>query len=273
VHETKRKRIDADLQGEKLVAGNDSNYLSGVTSKEFASFVKTGRITKAILPIGSLEQHGPHLPLSTDTIIAEHIAEQVAKRCSNTSLMPPIPLGCSSEHIGFAGTMSLQPETLMNIILDISHSLMKSKLDKVFIINGHGGNKAIVDVAVTKIKEKLPEMHVYSFTIIDIVKRKFDEIRNSDKRLVGHADEIETSLMLAIQPEVVDMSKAVREEPSLPRPLSFELEELARISFAWNSREVTKSGVIGDARPASLETGRILLGFAIETISQSINEL
>jgi creatinine amidohydrolase len=220
-----------------------------------------------------LEQHGLHLPLSTDTIIADHIAGQVAKRCANTSLMPPIQLGCASEHIGFPGTISLQSETLLNIILDISHSLMKSKLNKVFIINGHGGNRPTIDLAMTKIKEMLPEMRVYSFTVIDIIKQKFEEIRKSDKRLVGHADEIETSIMLAIQPEIVDMTKAEREEPSLPKPLSFEPEDMARISFAWNARELTKSGVIGDPAIASAETGRTLLDFATETISKTINEL
>lgn len=255
------------------MAARDSQCLSRATWTEVEESVRTGRITKVILPIGSLEQHGPHLPLSTDTTIADYVAGQVSKRCSTTFLMPPIQLGCASEHIGFPGTISLQPETMSSIIIDISHSLMKSRLNKLFIINGHGGNKATIDAAITKIKQTLPIIRVYSFTVTDVVKQKFDEIRKSGKRLVGHADEIETSMMLVIQPEVVDLSKAVREEPSLPRPLSFESEDMARISFAWSARELTKSGVIGDPPLASVDTGKILLDFATQIISKIINEL
>lgn len=232
-----------------------------------------GRISKVIVPMGSLEQHGPHLPLSTDTIIADYLAGQVSKRCSDAFVMPPIELGCSSEHLGFPGTISLQPETLSSIILDISDSLLKSKLNKVFIINGHGGNRPSLDTVLTKVKQTLPEMHVYSFTVIDIVKQKFAEIRKSGKKLVGHADEIETSMMLAIQPEIVDMSKAVREEPLLPQALSFESEDLARISFGWKARELTKTGVMGDPLVANAETGKTLIDFAVDIISKTVNEL
>jgi creatinine amidohydrolase len=235
--------------------------------------VRTGRISKVIVPVGSLEQHGPHLPLSTDTTIADYIAGQVSRRCDNAFLMPPLQLSCSSEHIGFPGTISLQSETMSNIILDISDSLLKSGLNKVFIINGHGGNRASLDVVLTRVKQTFPEMNVYSFTVIDIVRQKFAEMRRSGKRLVGHADEIETSMMLVIQPEIVDMTKAVREEPLLPQVLSFESEDLARISFSWKARELTRTGVMGDPLLASAETGKILLDFAVDIISKTINEL
>jgi creatinine amidohydrolase len=252
---------------------HDSQCLTSATWPEVEESVRTGRITKVILPIGSLEQHGPHLPLSTDTTIADYVARQVSNRCNTAFLLPSIQLGCASEHMGFPGTVFLKPETMSDIILDISYSLMKSKLTKIFIINGHGGNRATIDATIIKIKQTFPQLDVYSFTIIDIVKQKFNEIRKSGRRLVGHADEIETSIMLAIQPEIVDMSKAVREEPSLPKPLSFESEDIAKISFAWNARELTKSGVIGDALLASAETGKILLDFATEIISKAINQL
>jgi creatinine amidohydrolase len=251
----------------------DVHYLSRATWVTVEESIKTGNMTKVIVPIGSLEQHGPHLPLSTDTTIADYVATRVTKRCQDAFLMPPIQLGCSGEHLGFPGTISLQPETVSNMILDISDSLLKSKLNELYIINGHGGNKATLDAAITKVKLTLPEMQLYSFTIIDIVKEKFDEIRKSSRRLVGHADEIETSMMLAIQPETVDMSKAIREEPSLPRGLSFEREDLARVSFGWTAKELTRTGVMGDPQVANAETGKVLLDFAVDVISNAINEL
>lgn len=234
--------------------------------------IRDGLARKIIIPIGSLEQHGPHLPLSTDTIIAQHIAELVSEKC-NTLLLPAVQIGCSIEHYGFPGTVSFQVETLGQVVEDVTNSLLKSGFNKIFLINGHGGNKSIIDSAITKLKNSSPEAHVYSFTIIDVAKQKFDEIRRSSRRLVGHADEFETSLMLAINPALVDMSKAIAETPSLPDQLSFEVEDLSKISFGWNAKGITKSGVIGDARLANANLGKILLDYIVQTISTIISEL
>jgi creatinine amidohydrolase len=252
---------------------SEQQHLSKMEWPEFGQHVETGRIDRAIIPLGSLEQHGPHLPMSTDTIIAEHLSNRIAERCKTAIVLPPVEFGCASEHTGFPGTISLRPETLSNILLETADSLMKSRLKRVFMINGHGGNRATVEVTLAKMKESFPEMQAYSFTVIDVVKPKYNEIRKSDRKLVGHADEIETSMMLAIEPKLVDMSKAVRGEPSLPTPLSFESEDMAKISFSWNAKELSKSGVIGDPQLASVESGRILLEYATEVISTIINRL
>jgi len=243
------------------------------TWTELEEAIRTGQVSKAILPIGSFEQHGPHLPLSTDTIIAEHLASEVSKSCNATFLLPSIHLGCSSEHLGFAGTISLRPKTMRNLIIDISRSLIQSGLKRLFIINGHGGNKGTIDATLVEVKQIIPEMRIYSFTILDIAKQKFEEIRKSKRGLVGHADEIETSMMLAIAPRLVNMAGAVREKPSIPEPLSFEPSGIATISFAWNARDITHSGVIGDPTLATAETGRVLLDFTTQTISKAVNQL
>jgi creatinine amidohydrolase len=116
-------------------------------------------------------------------------------------------------------------------------------------------------------------MQVYTFTIMDVAKEMYAKVRKSDRRLLGHADEIETSIMLAICPELVEMSKAVREEPALPEPLSFESNDLAKVSFAWTAKELTKTGVIGDPTVATVETGRILLNYTINTLAKTISGL
>lgn len=243
------------------------------TWTELEESVRTGRVGKALLPIGSYEQHGPHLPLSTDAMIAEYLAGKVSERCKATFLLPCIQLGCSSEHLGFAGTISLTQQTMSGLIIDISRSLFQTGLKQLFIINGHGGNKATIDSTLVEVKQLVPEMRVYSFTIMDIAKQKFDEVRKSERGLVGHADEIETSMMLAIAPECVNMSRAVREASSIPERLSFEPNNMATISFAWNASELTKSGVIGDPTLATAETGKALLDFATQVISNAVNEL
>ncbi|HUK27689.1 MAG TPA: creatininase family protein [Candidatus Acidoferrales bacterium] len=243
------------------------------TWTELEESVKTGRVSKAILPIGSYEQHGPHLPLSTDTMIAEYVANKVSEKCEASFLLPSIQVGCSSEHLGFAGTISLTQKTMAGLIVDIAHSLTLTGFRRLFIINGHGGNKATIDSTLIEVKQLVPDLSIYSFTILDIVKQKFDHIRKSERGVVGHADEIETSMMLTIAPDCVNMSRAVCEKSLLPEKLSFESNNMTRISFAWKASEVTKSGVIGDPASATAETGTILLDFAIQVISDIINEL
>jgi len=235
--------------------------------------IRTGRVSKALVPFGSVEQHGPHLPLSTDMIIADFISRELVKRCAGTILLPSLQFGCSSEHMGFPGTISLRVDTMSRIIADLSRSLLRAKIEKLFIVNGHGGNRAAIDATLSQLKLTLPRMQVYAFTILDLAKIKFGEIRKSEPKLVGHADEIETSMLLAIQPEVVDMSKSIREMPSLPRNLSFEPQDMSKVSFGWNAKELTISGVIGDATVASAEAGKVLLDYVLETAAKTINEL
>jgi creatinine amidohydrolase len=175
--------------------------------------------------------------------------------------------------MGFPGTVSLQVETLTNMILDIAVSLRNSGLTKVFIINGHGGNRATIDSTLIKLKHAYPDMDVFSFTIIDLVKKKYGEIRKSSKRLIGHADEIETSMMMAIAPELVDMHKAISEAPALSEAVSFEGDDLAKVSFGWRATDLTKSGILGDPRPSNSEKGKILIDYAVETIVSIVNSL
>jgi len=185
--------------------------------------------------------------------------------------MPTLVLGCSLEHMGFPGTISLQVETLTNTIRDIAVSLRNSGLTKIFIINGHGGNRATIDSTLIKLKHEYPDTDVFSFTIIDLVKKKYSEIRKSAKRMVGHADEIETSMMMAITPELVDMQKAILEQPALSEAVSFEGDDLAKVSFGWRATDLTKSGILGDPRTANSEKGKILIDYAVETIASIVN--
>lgn len=247
-------------------------HIAKSTWKMVEDTILKDQTTKIILPIGSFEQHGPHLPLSTDTIIAEHVADRVSENC-DTLVLPAIQIGCSTEHHGFPGTISLQDNTFTQVIEDVTNSLLKSGLNKIFIINGHGGNRAIIDSTIMRLSHSSSDIHLYSFTIIDIAKQKFDEVRKSGRRLVGHADELETSIMLFIDPRLVDMAKAVSETPSLPKSLSFERDDLSKISFGWKAKDVTKSGIIGDPRLADANLGKILLDHVIQTISTMIREL
>jgi len=226
---------------------------------------------KAILPVGSIEQHGPHLPLSTDSLIAEYIATRVANLLT-FMLCPTLTIGYSLEHAGFPGTVTFTMQTYSSIIKEIAESLFDGGFKTLIIINGHGGNRAILDSSITSIKHTHPDLNLLSFTVLDIARVKFGETRRSPWKFIGHADELETSMMLAIHPNLVEMSKVVIEEPGFPSGISLETEDLTKVTYGWRTKDVTRSGIIGDPSFASPELGRLLLDHVVETISSTIGE-
>lgn len=156
------------------------------------------------------------------------------------------------------------------MIAEIAGGLYDSGFRTLIVINGHGGNRAILDSSITSITHAHAELRLYSFTILDIARERFRELRKSPRKMIGHADEMETSMMLAIHPDRVQMSKAVTEEPNFPPAISLESEDLAKVTYGWRTKEVTRSGIIGNPTLATPETGKLLLDYVVETISSII---
>ena len=226
---------------------------------------------RVIIPIGSLEQHGPHLPLRTDSILAEYVAKSVADRLPSV-LFPPLTIGFSLEHTQFPGTVSFAQQTFARMIREISDCLWKSGFRRLIVINGHGGNRAILECSITAVKQTHPELKIYSFTLLDIARKKFRDIRKSPHGMIGHADELETSMMLSIRPDLVRLSKARAEKPTLPLMVSLEAEDLEIVSYGWKTNEISKSGIIGDPTYANPETGKLLLDYVVQTIASVIGD-
>ena len=226
---------------------------------------------RVIIPIGSLEQHGPHLPLRTDSILAEYVAKSVADRLPSV-LFPPLTIGFSLEHTEFPGTVSFAQQTFTRMISEISDCLWKSGFRRLIVINGHGGNRAILECSITSIKQIHPELTIYSFTLLDIARKKFKDIRKSPHGMIGHADELETSMMLFIRPDLVRLSKVRVEKPTFPPMISLEAEDLEIVSYPWRTNEISKSGIIGDPSYATPETGKLLLDYVVQTVSSVIGD-
>ena len=222
--------------------------------RDLANSVILKRIRKksvAIIPVGSIEQHGPHLPVSTDSDIVSYIAKKVSDK-AGFLLLPTIEYGVSFEHRPFFN-LSITSSTLQKIVVDLCVSLYKNKITTVIILNGHHGNYP----ALKQIPEKVAKIRGINSRILvcsywHFMKRRFD-----------HAGFVETSIMLAISKRV-QMSKA--RKGLVPDGLSTkELTRLNRLA-SKSFPSVTKNGVWGDPRNATAKDGKAILNEIIAAI-------
>ena len=202
---------------------------------------------KVILPLGSLESHGPHMPFATDTLTAWMLAREVAARVENTAVLPPVPYGMSEHYKDFPFTISLKFETETAIIRDILESVWREGIRKVFILNGHDGNIAPIEAAARATKVDHPEMRIVSLgawweTLRDLLPSDFFEVWSG----LGHGGEGELSMGLALFPELC--------RPELARgTVPDRLPPYAEVK--WLFKELTDSGASGDPTRATREKG------------------
>ncbi len=203
----------------------------------------------AVIPVGSIEQHGAHLPVSTDADLAQEISRRLCKK-TGYLLLPPIQYGVSREHAPLFN-LSLRPSTLRAIVCDVAISAAALGIRRIFVINGHHGNqKALKDVETMVNKACKAKTHVFSYW--KFMDRGFD-----------HAGHIETSLMLAISNNT-RMSKAIK---GFEEPTGAKLKEASRRaekSFV----SVTKNGIWGDPRGATASEGRKMLAIIVENLEK-----
>jgi creatinine amidohydrolase len=205
----------------------------------------------AVLPFGALEQHGPHLPLSTDTITAEAVASALADRL-DALLLPALPYGDTWNMSGYPGTVSLRPETVTAIAEDIGRGVAASGARAFVIVNGDWGNRAPLAVAARRLAEVLPTI-VLDHPGLDAAVERMRESRPAAPGL-AHAEEVETSLLLHLAPGLVGDDRPA-EYPDLPS--DFGVRPMRMHPFSV-------SGVFGDSRPASAAKGAALLDTVVE---------
>jgi len=206
----------------------------------------------ALLPVGAIEQHGPHLPLDTDAFDAYYLACRVAETCSDPRplVLPLVPYGVSYHHEDFKGTVSIGNETLSRLIYDIGMAAAGNGIRKLVIINGHGGNDPALNFAAQMINR---DAHI--FVCVDTGETSDVDIAAIVRTANDvHAGEIETSTTLAVRPELVRMDRA---EPAIPDFSSNYLSFSSTRGINWyaHTRRISTSGVMGDPSRASAATG------------------
>jgi creatinine amidohydrolase/Fe(II)-dependent formamide hydrolase-like protein len=207
----------------------------------------------ALLPVGAIEQHGPHLPLDTDAFDAQYLAVHTAQACSDPKpyVLPLIPFGVSYHHDDFSGTVSISNETLSSLVYDIGMSIAAHGIRKLVIINGHGGNGPALNYAAQKINRD-----ARIFVCVDTGETSDVDIGSIVKTHNDvHAGEIETSATLAVRPQLVDMAMAKK---SIPRFSSHYLDFSSKRGVSWYAytRRISVTGIMGDPTLATVEKGK-----------------
>jgi len=219
------------------------------------------KVKVAILPVGSVEQHGPQNPLGTDYLIAWELAKAAAKKTGEL-LLPPIPYGVSEHHSHFDGTIWVDEEALENYVYGVVRSLAKWGIRKVVIVNGHGGNLYALLRASARARKELKSLVV----IYQWWTAASDELgRMFRKEELGHAGSAETSLIAYLYPDYVDPDKAVDEEVS---PLF-----TVKVVVYWCTHDFTKSGVFGVAKTASRSRGEEVFNKCVDQLAKLIEEV
>ena len=211
----------------------------------------------AILPLGAVETHGPHLPVGTDNYIAARVARKVAERVGAV-LLPVLPYGQVWSLYGFPGTLSVPDSALVAMLTGIGRSLRDLGVPIFAIVNAHLGNQAAMKEAARVLEaEGGPVTFTFSHPGMGPVA---DQIRESPRFHPGlfHACELETSMMLYLAPEHVAMERAVREEPRVPPDFDYR-------PVRWS--ELSQTGVMGDATLATAEKGERLIEATLERMA------
>lgn len=211
-----------------------------------------------LLPVGAIEQHGPHLPVDTDTRIVTAFAQAVeAALPERVVLTPTVWLGHSPHHLSFGGTLSLYHPAYIEMIVGVCRSYIGMGARRIWIMNGHGGNRMPLSVVLQQLKNEFPETKVAAAEYWNVARDEIAAVRESGFGGLGHACELETSLYWHLCADGVRKDR-IRDDGVQAEGESFRTDMLAGASVArvFDFDELTESGVFGQPSLASAEKGR-----------------
>lgn len=230
-----------------------------------------------LVPVGSLEQHGNHLPVATDAILAEAVAHAGAETADSEIpllVTPPVWPGHSPHHLSLGGTLSVDVTQLHDLLCSIARSALTSGFDALMFCNGHGGNSSTITSAVSTIGSTHPGLETTGFTYFELAESFIDTVRESDIGGMAHGGEFETSLMLHLHPELVH-DETMEAEP-LEQPHPHSLEDMfagGPVSVYREFESYAETGAIGVPEMATAEKGATILDGLGEAIAEVIHSV
>lgn len=230
--------------------------------------------TVIVLPVGAIEQHGPHLPCSVDSVISSGVLGRALDKLPaeiRAFGMAPITYGKSDEHLHFPGTMTLTGPTLLAVVTEIGESVYRAGFRKLLLANGHGGQPQVLEMAARELRLRHGDFVIVPFHVSRLPNASGKYVSEQEKKLAMHAGHSETALMLALAPDTVHME---RTQPNMPPPFpSRILSTDGRPACAWTARDFGPSGVIGDPTGATREQGLDILETLSDSWVQAITDL
>lgn len=235
--------------------------------------------TIAVLPVGAIEQHGPHLPLRVDAILNAGILEQALSLVPASLPLLVLPaqcIGLSVEHARFPGTLTLQPATILALWNDIGDSVARAGLRKLLIVNSHGGQPQIVDLVCQQLRSRHRMLAVgVSWWRLDGVTEAEADLPEAERRHGIHGGAIETAMMLHLAPDLVRRAAFADFSSSwLAREGAYkQLGPVGPAGFAWETQDLNASGAVGDPRLATAELGARLVESAARSLATLLAEI
>jgi creatinine amidohydrolase len=240
-----------------------------MTSPQVKKAIEDGFHT-VLLAVGSTEQHGPHLPLGTDSLIGDRLMERVAERLGKTLVAPTIRVGASEHHMTFSGSMTLRQEVLEEVIVDYCRSLARHGFRTIIVIPTHGGNKKTVTRTGERLEREAISARVITHpddaAFVTAMVEVGGKYARTPGEVGGHAGHLETSIILADYPELVDMERAARGKVDMGYDAEEQLHE-------HGMHTLSPIGILGDATGSTAEAGEDYIESLLTAIVDQIRGL
>ena len=262
-----------------------SRFWADLSTRDFAQLISAGEAerTIAVLPVAATEQHGPHLPLSVDTVLVDGVVAAALPHLApdlNVLFLPTQAVGLSPEHAAFAGTLTLKTETILRLWTDIAESVAAAGMRKLLLLNSHGGQVSVMDLVARDLRARL-DLLVYSVSWFNLPLTGTDGqdlnalFSAAEHRFGIHGGDIETSMMLALAPAQVNMVQA-RDFRSSAQDRAQRFDVLGNgksAKLGWQTQDYNAAGAVGNAANATVEKGRALVEAAGRSLARLLAEM
>jgi creatinine amidohydrolase len=262
-----------------------SRFWADLSTQDFDRLLAQGQAaqTIAVLPVAATEQHGPHLPLSVDTVLVDGVVAASLAHLPddlNVLFLPTQAVGLSPEHARFPGTLTLKAETIIRLWTDIGESVAAAGIKKLVLFNAHGGNVSVMDIVARDLRARLGLL-VYSVSWFNLPLRdangqEVNALFSANEHRFGiHAGDIETSMMLALDAAHVDMTQAQNfHSTSQDRAQTFAILGNGKSAkMGWQMQDYNPAGAVGNAAAATAEKGYTVVAAAGRSLAQLLAEI